>query len=122
MIHRCENPAVWNFHLYGGRGIKVCARWRGSLANFIADMGPRPSRFHTLDRIDANGDYEKGNCRWATAEEQARNRRSNRLVTFRGSRMTLAEACELTGVKYETAKKRLKSGWDTERALVPYGS
>jgi hypothetical protein len=77
MKTRCYNPSHNKFHLYGGRGVKVCERWRTSFANFIADMGPRPSPAHSIDRYpNKDGDYKKSNCRWATPEQQNNNRRA----------------------------------------------
>ena len=74
MHHRCSKVTNKSYHNYGGRGIKVCARW-ADFENFYADMGVRPSRKHSIDRINNDGDYEPGNCRWATAVEQMANRR-----------------------------------------------
>ena len=81
MITRCENPNNRNYQYYGGRGIKVCERWRNSFKDFAVDMGERPSRGHTLDRIENNGNYEPGNVRWATSGEQSKNKR-NVVVTI----------------------------------------
>lgn len=80
MIQRCTNPSVHNYHRYGGRGISVCARWLHDFPSFLADMGPKPSRAHSIERKDNAGNYEPGNCCWATATEQAANRRP-RVVT-----------------------------------------
>lgn len=77
MIARCKYPSTISYANYGGRGVKVCARWQGEdgLFNFTLDMGPKPTPFHTLDRVDNDGDYEPGNCRWATRLEQSQNQR-----------------------------------------------
>lgn len=75
MIRRCNNPNEAIYHYYGGRGIKVCERWVNSYENFLEDMGKRPSKNHSLERIDVDGDYEPSNCKWATRTEQALNKR-----------------------------------------------
>lgn len=116
MRQRCSDESCKDFERYGGRGIKVCARWQ-SFENFLEDMGERPKGM-TLDRIDVNGSYEPGNCRWATPVEQSRNRRSNVFVTYGAATLTVAEWAERTGLERKTLEHRIRSGWDVERALT----
>jgi hypothetical protein len=79
MIQRCENPKAHGYDEYGGRGIRICKEWRNSFEQFFNAMGKKPTPLHSLDRIDVNGNYEPGNCRWATKAVQSRNvRRSKR--------------------------------------------
>jgi hypothetical protein len=103
---------------YSDRGIKVCDAWAKSFDAFMDDMGPRPSLAHSIDRIDVNGNYEPGNCRWATGKEQNRNRRNNRLVTHNGKTMCVAAWCEELGLQHGLVLDRLDSGWTDERALT----
>ena len=116
MKTRCGNEKIKGYHSYGGRGIKVCDTWE-SFENFLADMGERPAGL-SLDRIDNNGDYAPDNCRWATKNQQARNKRNNRLLSFKGETRCLSEWAEIQGIKITTLFQRLYAyGWSTERAL-----
>lgn len=119
MRRRCSSPRHHKFKYYGGRGIRVCERWQ-RFENFLADMGPRPSRAHTVDRIDTNGHYEPCNCRWATPVEQQNNRRNNKLIEFRGQRMTVRQALNAcsSSVNLEAAHTRIAIGWPVEIALT----
>lgn len=116
---RCNNPNCIDYPRYGGRGITFCARWN-SYPLFLQDMGPRPSVHHTLDRKDVNGNYEPGNCRWATRKEQANNRGSSRYIEFNGLRLTLAQWAERLNITPPSLRKRL-SKWKIEEALSTVG-
>ena len=110
MLSRCTNPNHISFKRYGDRGIGVCAEWT-SYENFIADMGYRPSPKHSLERRDNSIGYSKGNCFWATASEQARNRRSNKVIDTPFGPMLLCEAAEISGIAYQCLNHRIKRGW-----------
>lgn len=117
MSDRCYNTAADSYHNYGGRGIQVCAAWRKSFEAFYTDMGPRPSANHSIDRIDNDGDYAPGNCRWATPIEQSRNRRTTRLITFGNRTQSLTEWAAELGITSTSLDSRLKR-WSLERALT----
>lgn len=117
MLRRCEWPGAGGYRNYGARGITVCARWH-TFEHFLADMGERPSLGHSIDRIDNDGHYEPGNCRWATASEQRSNTRFNHLLTFRGETLTLAQWADRLGMGRTTLDGRInRFGWTVERAL-----
>ena len=118
MRARCNNKKNPNYRKYGERGIKVCDRWQNSFINFLNDMGMRPSRLHSIERIDNDGNYELSNCRWATPTEQANNRRSNRFLEFDGQRLTLAQWSARSGIEITTLHQRISSGWTIERAIT----
>lgn len=113
---RCYNPNVVHYDRYGGRGIRMCDAWRNSFEAFMRDMGPRPPG-GTIDRIDNDGHYEPGNCRWVPQKQQVRNMSANRLITVRGETVSLAEWCERVGVSYSRTIQRLNAGRTPEEAL-----
>lgn len=117
MRDRCSNPKNSDFHNYGGRGITVSLEWH-DFRNFYQDMGPKPSSQHSLDRIDNDGNYEPGNCRWATAQEQRRNQSGIRMVTYAGRVMPLFEAIERSGLSPRAVHQRLFREWSEEEALT----
>jgi hypothetical protein len=116
MIYRCTNPSYYQYDEYGGRGIRVCDRWL-IFENFLEDMGVRP-KDTTLDRLDNDGNYEPGNCRWATAKEQALNRKTTRWYIYSGVTMCLKDWSEFFGIKYLTLYMRIKRGWSFENAIL----
>lgn len=117
MLRRCTNKQDAKFVDYGGRGITVCESWL-KFEQFYADMGPRPSPKHSIDRIDNNGNYCKENCKWATLKEQQNNRRSNKLLTHAGVTMTLAQWSAVTGLSYKAIVYRVMQGWSAEDTLT----
>lgn len=117
MIARCTNRNDPKYADYGGRGIKVCKRWR-RFEYFYADMGDRPKGM-TLDRVDNAKGYSPGNCRWATLKEQGNNRRSTLKIERKGEVKSLKEWCEFEGLPYKTVHRRINiNDWDLERALT----
>jgi hypothetical protein len=106
MNHRCNDPKDVRYH---GRGITVCARWRWSYANFVEDMGERPPGL-SLDRIDNDGDYEPGNCRWTTSLIQENNRSNNLPVTALGRTKNVSEWAREIGVAYRVLYKHYRRG------------
>lgn len=118
MLTRCDNPRAFAFHRYGGRGITVCERWR-SFANFRLDMGD-PKKGATIDRIDNDGNYEPGNCRWASRVQQANNRIKNRFIVAFGQTKTLAEWSRDRKCRagYVAILKRIGRGWKPEDAIT----
>jgi hypothetical protein len=120
MIQRCLNPSCREYPWYGGRGIKVCARWleANGFANLLADLGPQPFRRASLHRKDNDGDYEPGNVSWADPRTQMRHTRRNRVLTHGGRSMILVEWAEELGMKPVTLGQRLNKGWPVARALT----
>jgi len=118
MRKRCQNPKHKFFHHYGGRGIKVCERWNKSFEAFLKDMGERPSRKYSIERVDNDGDYCPENCIWALKIPQANNTRRNHKLTFNGQTLTLAEWGRIITISADAIKQRLRLGWSTEDALT----
>lgn len=118
MMRRCYAPADIGYSRYGGRGITVCRQWRESFEAFLSGMGERPSKRHQIERIDNNGNYEPENCRWATRKEQARNRRSQRSLTFDGETLCVTEWAERLGFTERQLRNRIHQGWPVERILT----
>lgn len=115
MRARCSTPTDSDYADYGGRGIKVCDEWEDYPA-FLADMGECPEGM-SLDRVDVNKGYSADNCRWATAKQQARNKRSNHFISAFGETRTLAEWAEKYGLESSLIRYRIKAGWPTEDAV-----
>jgi hypothetical protein len=118
MRQRCRNPHVKSYADYGGRGITVCERWARSFQNFYADMGPRPSPMHTIERKNNDGPYSLDNCIWLPNTLQNMNKRSNRLITLDGQTACLQEWIHRTGISLTTFYQRVQRGWSEQEALT----
>lgn len=116
MLARCARKNHPSYPRYGGRGVTVCERWQ-DFRNFLDDMGEKPTG-KSIDRINNDGAYEPGNCRWSTQREQCRNIARNRLITFRGETRCVSEWAEVLGLNVSSINYRLSAGWTDERALT----
>ena len=121
MLERCRNPLSVSYPLYGGRGISVCVAWE-AFEIFLRDVGTRPSPQHSLDRRDTNGDYSASNCRWATRQEQGRNKRNNVLITVGDVTKTQIEWAEETGIPEQTLRDRRRRGLTGAAIMAPTGA
>lgn len=117
MKTRCLDPNYRRYDIYGGRGIHVCERWL-DFANFLADMGQKPTKAHSIDRINSDGNYEPGNCKWSTQRQQMNNMSRNRLVTVDGITDTFSGHARRYGINVYTVHSRVRQhGWSIELAL-----
>lgn len=117
MRSRCNRSSHVHYRSYGGRGITVCAEWDKSFKQFLSDMGRKPTKNHSIDRIDENGNYEPSNCRWATPKDQANNRRNNVYLTIGDKTTTRSIWSDISGTKYSTIHERQRRGWSDEEAV-----
>lgn len=115
MKRRCLNPKNPRFKDYGGRGIKVCKEWL-RFKGFFESMGIRPEG-KSIDRIDNDGNYEPGNCKWSTSLEQSSNRRNNNIITYKGVSLHVSAWSRRLGINRSTFAKRLSRGWTIKEAI-----
>jgi Fic family protein len=106
MISRCNNDKNESYQYYGEKGIKVCDRWLESFENFLQDMGDKPTKNHSIDRINVNGNYEPSNCRWADKIEQENNKTTNVLIEYQSKKYTISELARLLNINYDTLRNR----------------
>lgn len=116
VLSRCHVPSHPAYKHYGGRGIHVSRRWM-RFEHFARDLGPRPTKKHSVERLDVDGPYSKKNCVWATATTQNRNTRRTRRLTYKGRTAPLTEWAETLNICPETIHGRLRRGWPVELAL-----
>lgn len=119
MKDRCSKKSGLDYERYVARGITVCERWLESFENFYEDMGDKPSKKHSLDRIDNNLGYYKENCKWATMKEQSNNRRTNVIIEYNGESLTQKEWSEKLNIPEQTIYLRRKKGLSVDEILKP---
>lgn len=117
MKKRCLNSTADNYARYGGRGITIHPEWIASFETFLADVGPRPSPAHSLDRVNNDGNYVPSNVRWGNVAQQQRNKRGVRRVVFNGEITTLPDLADRFNIRLTKLRQRLDRGWSLERAL-----
>ena len=118
MNNRCRNPRNSNYRYYGARGLTVCSEWATSFETFLADVGPRPSPQHTLERVDGDRGYSPDNVVWATPKERNRNCRGLHLIPYRGKTLCMAAWAEEIGISRSVLERRLARGWTIHRAFT----
>lgn len=118
MMRRCYYPQEVTYYMYGAVGVRVCERWHDR-RNFFADMPPKPSPKHSIDRIDGTKGYSPDNCRWADIYEQNGNKRTNVWITLDGVKHHVAEWSRITGIEASKITSRLRRGWPPEQILNP---
>lgn len=119
MLRRCHSENDTGYYKYGAKGVRVCERWRGKdgYNNFISDMGHKKPG-ETIDRIDVYGNYEPNNCRWATIETQANNKRTTRYIEAFGKKLSAQQWAKIFGVNRKTIIWRIEKGWPVDKALT----
>ncbi len=119
MKARCNNPNSSKYYMYGARGITICPTWVNSFENFIKDMGAKPSKAHTIERLDGSLGYSKENCIWADKETQSNNTRLNRAITYQGETLNLRQWSRRLGIPVPTLINRLDGrGLSVEQAFT----
>ena len=115
---RCFNEKAKMYPWYGARGITMCERWKDSFENFIADMGDRPTKYHSLDRINVHGNYEPGNCKWSTKAQQNNNKQSSIRFSWKGETRSLMEIAVMETLHYECLRYYIRiKGFDLDAAI-----
>ena len=115
---RCYDKSHMSYKNYGGRGVRMCEKWRDDFEAFAAYIGDPPEKGATIDRLDVDKNYEPGNIKWATRKEQANNRRNNNVLSFNGIEMTVTQWAEELNILPVTLFSRIRLDWDVERILT----